>query len=169
VYVCVWVKVAQSVYIFMAGYLTKQRASFTYTHTHSIKDVSVCFTDWCPASLRNGFRDSISLAAKRPVLKHRDSFTFTFYPSHKEVKMLSKTVFQFSSIIEALKLYSLTKSIPWSRVLLEKLIVTQLVKLPAFYGTRRFITMLTRARHWSPSWARCIQSTLPHPTSVWFV
>jgi len=31
---------------------------------------------------------------------------------------------------------------PWSRVLLEKLIVTQLVKkFPTFYGTQRFITI----------------------------
>jgi hypothetical protein len=42
---------------------------------------------------------------------------------------------------------------PWGRVHLEKLIVTQLVKkflaqlvkkLPAFYGTRRFITVFRR-------------------------
>jgi len=39
-----------------------------------------------------------------------------------------------------------------SRVLLEKLTVTQLVrKFPAFYAVRRFITMFTRARHWSLS------------------
>jgi hypothetical protein len=32
----------------------------------------------------------------------------------------------------------------WSRVLLEKLTVTQLFKkFPAFYGTRRFLTMFT--------------------------
>jgi len=38
---------------------------------------------------------------------------------------------------------------PWSRVL-EKLTATQLVKkFPAFYGTRRFITVFTTARHWS--------------------
>jgi hypothetical protein len=38
----------------------------------------------------------------------------------------------------------------WSRGPLEKLIVTQLVKkFPAFYGTRRFITVFTRAHHWS--------------------
>jgi hypothetical protein len=44
---------------------------------------------------------------------------------------------------------------PWSRVLLVKLIVTQLVmKSLAFYGT-----VFTRARHWSLSWARCIQFT----------
>ena len=41
---------------------------------------------------------------------------------------------------------------PWSRVLLEKLTGLQLVKkFPAFYGTRRFITALTSARHLSLS------------------
>ena len=36
---------------------------------------------------------------------------------------------------------------PWSRVILEKLIGSKLVKkFPAFYGTRRFITIFTRAR-----------------------
>ena len=54
----------------------------------------------------------------------------------------------------------------WSRVLLEKLTGLQLVKkFPAFYGTRRFITTLTSARHLSLSWASSIQSTHPHPTS----
>jgi len=55
---------------------------------------------------------------------------------------------------------------PWSRVLLQKLTSLQLVKkFPAFYGTRRFITALTSARHLSLSWASSIQSTHPHPTS----
>ena len=41
---------------------------------------------------------------------------------------------------------------PWSRVLLEKLTGLQLdKKFPAFYGTRRFITALTSARHLSLS------------------
>jgi hypothetical protein len=40
----------------------------------------------------------------------------------------------------------------WSRVLLEKLTGLQLVKnFPAFYGTRRFITAFTSARHLSLS------------------
>jgi len=44
---------------------------------------------------------------------------------------------------------------PWSRVLLEKLTASQLVKKsPAFYGTRRFITAFTSARHLSLSWAK---------------
>jgi hypothetical protein len=41
---------------------------------------------------------------------------------------------------------------PWSGVLLEKLTGLQLVKkLPAFYGTRRFITAFTSAHHLSLS------------------
>jgi hypothetical protein len=55
---------------------------------------------------------------------------------------------------------------PLSRVLLEKLTVTQLVKkFPTFYGTRRFITVFTRTRQWSLSWARCNQTTISHPIS----
>ena len=38
-------------------------------------------------------------------------------------------------------------------------------KFPTFYGTRRFITAFTNARHLSLSWASSIQSTPPHPTS----
>jgi len=55
---------------------------------------------------------------------------------------------------------------PWSRILLEKLTATQLVKkFPAFYGTRRFITTVTSTRELSLSWASSIQSTPPHHTS----
>jgi hypothetical protein len=46
---------------------------------------------------------------------------------------------------------------PWSRVILEKLTGSQLVKkFPAFYGTRRFITVYTEPDQSSP----CL-----HPTS----
>ena len=55
---------------------------------------------------------------------------------------------------------------PWSRVLLEKLSGSQLVKeFPAFYGTRKFITAFTSARHLSLSRASSIQSIPPNPTS----
>jgi hypothetical protein len=41
---------------------------------------------------------------------------------------------------------------PWSKVLLEKLKCPKLLKkFPAFFGTRRFITVYTRARHLSLS------------------
>jgi hypothetical protein len=54
----------------------------------------------------------------------------------------------------------------WSRFLLEKLTSFQIVKkLPAVYGTRRFITAFASARHLSLSWATSIQSIPPHPTS----
>jgi len=50
---------------------------------------------------------------------------------------------------------------PWSRVLLEKLIATQLVKkFPAFYGTQKFITVFIRHATWpSPEPAE----SNPHP------
>jgi hypothetical protein len=55
---------------------------------------------------------------------------------------------------------------PWSRVLLEKLIVTHLVKkFPAFNGTWRFTTVFTRACQWPLSLPRWNQST-PHPVSL---
>jgi len=55
---------------------------------------------------------------------------------------------------------------PWCRVLLEQLTGLQLVnKLPAFHGTRKFITALTSVHQLSLSWASPIQSTCPHPTS----
>jgi hypothetical protein len=44
------------------------------------------------------------------------------------------------------------KLTPWSRVLLEKLRVRSASQeIPLFYGTRRFITVFTRARHLSQS------------------
>jgi len=44
---------------------------------------------------------------------------------------------------------------PWNRVILDKLTGSQLVKkFPAFYGTRRFITVFTSACHLPVSWAR---------------
>jgi len=44
---------------------------------------------------------------------------------------------------------------PWGRVLFEKIIVTQLAnKFSTFYETQRFITLFTRAHHWSLSSAR---------------
>ena len=55
---------------------------------------------------------------------------------------------------------------PWRRVLREKLMNSQLFKkFPIFYGTRRFITAFTSARHLSISSAISIQ-TMPHPTSL---
>jgi hypothetical protein len=74
------------------------------------------------------------------------------------------TWFYTRSII-LLVTHSLTHS--WSWALLEKLSIVQLLKnFPAFYGIRRFLTMLTGALHWSLSCARLIQSTPSHPISL---
>jgi hypothetical protein len=51
----------------------------------------------------------------------------------------------------------------WRWTLLEKPPIAQLLKnFPTFYGTRRFITVFTRALHRSLSWARSIQYIPPH-------
>ena len=56
--------------------------------------------------------------------------------------------------------------IPRNKLLPEKLTGHQLLKkFPAFYGTRRFITAFTTARHLSLSWASSNQSIPPHRTS----
>ena len=55
---------------------------------------------------------------------------------------------------------------PCGTALLEHLTGSQLVKkFPAFYGTRRFITAFTSARHLSLSWASSMLSIPPNPTS----
>jgi hypothetical protein len=47
--------------------------------------------------------------------------------------------------------------------LIDDLIVAQLVKKRlSFYGTRMFITVFTRTRHWTSSWAIWFQSTFSH-------
>jgi hypothetical protein len=64
--------------------------------------------------------------------------------------------------------HSLTHS--WSWALLKKFPIVQLLEnFPAFYGTRRFITAITRALHRSLSWARSIQSIPSHPSSLRYI
>ena len=55
---------------------------------------------------------------------------------------------------------------PWSRVLLEKLTgFAASQEIPRIFGTGRFITVLTSARHLSLTGANSIQSSQPPPTS----
>jgi hypothetical protein len=54
-----------------------------------------------------------------------------------------------------------------SSALLKKRPIVRLLKnFPAFYGTRKFFTVFTRAFQWSLSWARSIQAIPPHPVSL---
>ena len=54
---------------------------------------------------------------------------------------------------------------PWSRASLEKLTGSAASQeIPRIFGTRRFLTVLTSARHLSLSWANSIQSPQPPPT-----
>jgi hypothetical protein len=63
------------------------------------------------------------------------------------------------------ELYKLDWLTAMSWILLEKPPVAQLLKnFPTFYGTRKFITVFTRALHLSLSWARWIQSIIQNRT-----
>ena len=88
---------------------------------------------------------------------------FTAYPSSFLSSLNLHQGLKIKGIETYLACYLLA---PWSRVLLEKLTGFQLVKkFSAFFGTRRFITVLTSARHLSLSCASSIQSTPLHPSS----
>ena len=82
----------------------------------------------------------------------------------KAVRLLTK--YQAGSRAPRVKYLLTYLLIPMSRFLLEKLTGFQLVKkFPVFYGTRRYITASTNARHLSLSSASSIQSIHPPPTS----
>jgi hypothetical protein len=70
--------------------------------------------------------------------------------------------YEHTYLLIYLLIYSHHLLTAWSRVLLEKLTGSQLVKFPAFYGTRRFITAFTRAHYLSLFLASSIQSIPPH-------
>jgi len=98
-----------------------------------------------------------------------------FKPFHKGHKLIqldgwrSKTVSVGTPLVKMWLKFVRGKIIldtPWNRAVLEKLTGSQLVgKLPAFYGTRRFITTFTSARHLPLTWARSTKSRSPHRTS----
>jgi hypothetical protein len=91
---------------------------------------------------------------------------FSIFPNtHSQNILLSDITWSFQSLLCLFMLTSLTHS--WSWTLLKKPPIVQLLKkFQAFYGTRRFITVITRTLHWSRSWARSIQSIPPHPISL---
>jgi hypothetical protein len=63
--------------------------------------------------------------------------------------------------------YKLLLTYSRSRALLEESPIVQSLKnFPAFYGTRRFNIVFTRALHWSLSWAISIQSIPSYLRSI---
>jgi hypothetical protein len=55
---------------------------------------------------------------------------------------------------------------PCSGVWFEK--PTIAIEIPFFYGTRMFITLFTKARYWSLSWASWIHATTSYPIPLRF-
>ena len=76
---------------------------------------------------------------------------------------LNRNMNQWLTNIKAL---CLTYLLHGAESFLRSWLVLQLIKkFSAFYGTRKFITVLTSARHLSLSWANSIHSPQPLPTS----
>jgi hypothetical protein len=76
-------------------------------------------------------------------------------------------LFDFTLKCETLQCTIYLLTYLWRWALLEEEPILQLLKnFPAFYGTRRFITVFTRVLHWFLSWARSIQSIPSHPISL---
>ena len=83
------------------------------------------------------------------VLYNNVPFTFNLPPKY------------ITSFVFTLLAYSMEQSPSWEANWFLQLIK----KFPAFYGTRKFITLLTSARHLFLSWTNSIQSPQPLPTS----
>jgi hypothetical protein len=129
---------------------------FTWLHTHTY----ICYRTWQLVRGRHMLLCSgPQLSDKCTVICDTGHVTATV-----KISGYAQIVLAFKvRVITYLRTYLLT---PRSRVLLEKLTGLQLVKkFPAFYGTRRYITAFTSARHLSLSWASSIQSIPPYPTS----
>ena len=94
----------------------------------------------------------------------RGSVKSTGYPLHSPVS--SSLPLPASPCAITFQLGSTSLLTPCSTVLLEKQTGFQLVKkFLAFYGTRKFITAYSSARHLSLFWASSIHSISLHPTS----
>jgi hypothetical protein len=94
--------------------------------------------------------------------------TIRHFESEVPVVVVPCTTSQRTALLPRRSMFTVRYELtPWSRVLLEKLTAPHLNSSkspPPFYGTRRFITPFTRARHRSLSWTRATQS-MPHNTS----
>jgi hypothetical protein len=86
-------------------------------------------------------RDARNLPAESSEMKSLRHFSFTFHECILPVPTQLVNVSMWHR-------YNCCPVVP------EKLIVTQLVKVSAFYGTRSFVNVLIRIRHWFISWAR---------------
>ena len=136
------------------------------------------WTDWCQVFVNKETNDRIPWRTRDTWITERPSayqgglcrsvlevcrvtvlcVRYTLFPL-----MLNNLITYRTYFLTYLHTYLLTSR---SRALLEKLTGSQLVKkFPAFYGTRRFITAFTSARHLSLFWARSVQSMAPRPTS----
>jgi hypothetical protein len=95
---------------------------------------------------------TVTISRKKPIILFAEtSGRFHFSKPRDPGSRINKSGFIRQNLIRQ-KLINLLAITPWSTVLPEKLTRPQLLnKFPAFYGTRRFITIFTRTRQLSLS------------------
>jgi hypothetical protein len=109
--------------------------------------------------------DAVVYRKKNPSLPLPEIEPRSSRPQLMHCKYLNTSTTTWKSLLSVHGEYH--KLTAWRKVLREKLMVTQLIKKwPAFYGNLRFNTVFKRARHWSLSWVRWLQSTHSQIISV---
>jgi hypothetical protein len=96
---------------------------------------------------------------------HPDPLQFVVHPSSYHLTLRIKWTTKISITVHDVLTYLLTYLRSWA-LPDEPPIVQSLKNFPAFYGTRTFNTVFTRALHWSLSWVISIQSTPSHPVCL---
>jgi hypothetical protein len=99
-------------------------------------------------------RDSMSTSFTAQMFSSKSFIHLSMFPidSHRTRCQVTHTKWSLSKLRTV---PNQTTIVSMDLSLLEKLPVAQSLKIfPTFYGTRRFVTVFTRALHWSLSWAR---------------
>jgi hypothetical protein len=102
------------------------------------------------------------------------SFTYNLWETYRNITFLKRTsVWDLTpyslvkiTVLYFRSLYLVTHSFMELSTSWEAASCALSENFPALYGTLKFITVFTRALHWSLSWARSIQSIPYHPISL---
>jgi hypothetical protein len=127
-------------HIYVEGQDRTRTTTTTTTNTHSC---NICDTNYHKANIRNEVLFDLKLEILKAVI----------WRNKQDTNLMTNTHYLWANDIFSDKNRKITYLlILWSRDVLQRLSGSQLVKkFPAFYGTRRFITMFTSARHLSLS------------------
>jgi hypothetical protein len=121
------------------------------------------------AGFRVSFRSEVQILVRTTTMTINllSAMQWPVFPARSPI-IAYRALSSFSAVCSEVRIASLVSwLIESSTVVLEKLTGPQLVtNMPAFYGTRRFIAVFTRAQHLSLSRVRSVQYVPVHPTTI---